>query len=172
MQLSYPKLAIPDQAEVLAFRAIDQILRSDDTLGRILVQYISWTGAYEDLFEPTLATCPYLRISPGGLGSSWETEGQHRMPMSIALSAAVVGSDFNQIGNLWGAIRKALFPPLDTAENQARNAYVKATTKGAGISRGILTAPSYGVAVDEKQAGARITRADGTLELVLLISTP
>lgn len=172
MKLNYPKLALPDSEEVTAFRAIDLILRSDERLQAVLARYLSWTGEVEDLLDVTAAECPYLKISPGGLGSTWETEGQHRMPMSVAISAAVVGSDFDQIGNLWGCIRRALFPPRDTAENTARSDYVKAATKAAGINRGILTAPSYGVAVDEKQSGARITRADGTLELVLLISTP
>jgi hypothetical protein len=177
MKLNYPKLPLPDAPETIAFRVIDNILRSDDTISNLCNGnpglYISWRGDAEDTFDPSVATCPFLRISPGGLGSSWETEGQHRMPMSIAIEAAVVGSDFDQIGNFWGAIRSALFPPRPGSDGTtARSDWVKAQTKAANISRGILTAPAYSIKADENTAGPRITRADGTLELVLLISTP
>jgi len=186
VKLSYPRLPIPDGPEKIAFRAIDYILRTDPTISTLCAiggaaggsdgdggLYLSWTGEIEDLWDATISTCPYLRISPGGLGSSWETEGQHRMPMSIAIEAAVVGSDFDQIGNFWSAIRSALFPARpDVSGTTARSDWVKATTVTAGISRGILTAPAYTVKVDESTNGPRIIRADGTLELILLISTP
>lgn|SRR5574343_1043492 len=184
MQLNYPRLALPDAPETVAFRAIDAILRTDPTITSLCQVpgaaggssgggglYLSWTGQIEDVWEPSATTCPFLRISPGGLGSSWETEGQHRMPMAIAIEAAVIGSDFGQIGNFWGAVRAALFPPR-TAEDAVRSDWVRATTQAAGIARGILTAPAYTVRVDDDTSGPRIIRADGTLELVLLISTP
>ena len=103
MQLNYPRLALPDAPETVAFRAIDAILRTDPTITSLCQVpgaaggssgggglYLSWTGQIEDVWEPSATTCPFLRISPGGLGSSWETEGQHRMPMAIAIEAGAV----------------------------------------------------------------------------------
>ena len=185
MQMSYPRLPLPDSEETVAFRAVDAVLRTDPTISSLCQvagaagssegsggMYLSWSGQYEDVSDPTYNTCPYLRISPGGLGSTWETEGQHRMPMAIAIEAAVVGSDFTQVGNFWGAIRRALFPPRDSDDNIARADWVRAKLQAANISRGILTAPAYTVKVDDSTGGPRIIRADGTLELVLLINTP
>ena len=170
--LSYPRLPLPDTAEVLAFDAVERILATDPVLAGVTETFLAWTGNLEDLWEPEINTCPFLRISPGGSPSGWETEGQHRMPMTVTIEAAVVGSDRRQIQRYWGAIRTALFPPRVIGDT-TRSDFIRTLTQQAGISRPILTAPAYGVIeIGELKGGPRITLATGTLELILLISTP
>jgi hypothetical protein len=67
MALASPKLKLPNAAEQLAFRCVDQILRSDPVLQTTVKAWRSWTGAPEDILDPTFATCPYLRISSNGV---------------------------------------------------------------------------------------------------------
>ena len=169
MKLNYPHLDLPDSEESVAFDAIEQILTTDPALSSVTQLFVAWRGDVEDLWEPTVSTCPFLRISPGGMASGWEQEGAHKMPMSIAIEAAVVGSDRRQIMNYWGAIRRALWPQGDAVRRDAN----RIITQGANICRPILTAPSYGcIEIGEAKGGSRITLASGTLELVLLINTP
>lgn len=172
LQLNYPRLALPAVAEELAFDAIEQILSTDPVLAAATETFLSWTGDTRDLWEPAVDTCPFLRISPGGSPSNWESEGQHRMPMTVTIEAAVVGSDRRQIQRYWGAIRTALFPPRLVGDS-VRSDYIRTLTQQAGIARPILTAPAYGcIEIGEAKGGARITLATGTLELILLINTP
>jgi hypothetical protein len=169
IKLNYPKLSLPDSPESIAFDAVEWILETDPQLMTATELFLSWKGNVEDLWDPAVNTCPFLRISPGGLPSGWETEGQHRMPMAVSIEAAVAGSDRKQMLRYWGAVRNALWPVNDPI----RQAAIQAKTIAAKISRPILSAPAYGVIeVGEKEGGPRITLATGTLTLILLISTP
>lgn len=154
---------------MIAFRAVDSILRHDPVLSSITEQMLSWRGEVEDVLDPTASTCPWLRISPSADVSWWETEGQHRMPMSITLEAAVMGSDITQMLNYWAAIRRALWPQGDATARDA----IRTAMQAARISRPILTQPSYTVMkLTDSDSGARITLAQGQLRLILLIDTP
>ena len=169
IQLNYPDLPLPAPPEETAFSAIEQILSTDEMLNSVTETFLAWRGNIEDTWDPTNSNCPFLRISPSGAESNWETEGQHRMPMEITIEAAVMGSDRRQIQRYWGAIRSALWPQNDPE----RRDFIRGLTQTAGISRPILTAPAYGVIeVGETKGGSRITLATGTLVLILLVSTP
>ncbi len=133
MALASPKLKLPNTAEQVAFRAVDQILRSDPVLQTTVKAWRSWQGAPEDILAPTFETCPYLRISPRPEASRWETEQQHRMPLNIMLEAAVAGSDTDQIMNFWGAIRTALYP--NNTVSSARLNQVMGIVQAARISK-------------------------------------
>jgi hypothetical protein len=165
MALASPKLALPNAAEQLAFRCVDQILRSDPVLSGLKVSFRSWTGAPEDILDPTFATCPYLRISPKSGQSKWATEQQHQVDLVIGIQVAVAGSDADQLFNFWGAVRTALFP-----RTAARLVTVQGMALTAQISKSIMTANGYGFSVTEQ--GLRMLIAAGTVQLVLLVQTP
>lgn len=167
MRLNYPRLSLPDSEETIAFRAVEAALKDDPTLNAVTRLFLAWRGDIEDLWEPTVTTCPFLRISPGGAGSAWATERQHLSPIAITIEAAVVGSDSDQITNYWGAIRRALFP-----QTTVLGLALEAKLTAAGIAKGTLTEPAFGVvSVGETSGGPRITLATGRLECKLLITT-
>lgn len=165
MPLAFPKLQLPDCPEVLAFRAIETILRTDPVLHKVTRDFNAWTGDASDVLPPTFATCPSLTMSPAPLPSDWEAEGQHKMPMAIAIMCVVAGSNRDQLMNYWAAVRRALWP-----EDPARFAFVRKLVLDAHITRPVLTASAYGVKLEEK--GVRLLIAEGTLKLILLINTP
>jgi hypothetical protein len=168
MALASPKLKLPNVAEQLAFRCVDQILRSDPILQTTVKAWRSWRGDPEDILDPTFATCPYLRISPAPGTSRWETEQQHRMPINISIQAAVAGSDADQLMNFWGAIRGALYP--NNSISQARLTTVMNMVNAANIAKSQLTMSGYGVMVTNE--GLRMLIAKGNLEVILLVFTP
>ena|SRR5208337_307925 len=164
MGLSYPQLKLPDSAEKIAFRAVDQMLRSDPLLSTTVKAWRSWRGEDVDILDPTFATCPYIRLSPVPESSSRQTEQQHRMPLDVRIQAAVAGSDFNQLSNFWAAIRTALYPT-----NAARRTTILNMANTALIARSQMTMNGYGVKVDD--TGLRMMIAQGTLQLILLVQT-
>lgn len=174
--LNFPVLPLPDGEETIAFRAVESILRNDVTLSGVTQLFLAWRGEVEDTWNPSLTTCPFLRISPAGMPSRRESETQHRMPMRITFEAAVVGSNVTAMTNYWAAIRRALFPQNNPTATAANRAIMQA----AGVSNGILMSPAYGVIkvgsdgslIAGNTGGQAITLAVGTLELVMLIMTP
>ena len=148
MALSFPKLALPDVEETIAYRCIDGILRSDPVLKRVVRDYNSWTGEASDVFAPTPATCPNLQIAPRPAGSRWETEGMHSCPFAIAITCAVNGSNVDQLMNLWGHVRRALWP-----SDPDRMLAIQAKVAAAHIIKPTLTMQGFGVQLQKDGAG-------------------
>lgn len=165
MALSYPKLLLPDAEETIAFRAVDSILRTDPTLKRILRDYNAWTGDPSDIAAPVPSTCPNLQIAPKPSSSKWETEGMHAMPFTVAITAAVNGSNCDQLMNLWGAVRRALWP-----SDAVRALAVRTIVVNAGITKPTMLMNAFGVQIQKD--GARVLMAQGSLNLYLLVNTP
>jgi hypothetical protein len=163
--LNYPKLAIPDVEETIAFRAVDSILRTDPTLQRVVKTWASWKGETADVFGPTPATCPTIGLAPKPNSSKWEAEGMHAMPFNVVITAAVNGSDVDQLMNFWGHIRRALWP-----SDPARELAIQTRIAEARITRPTMTMQGYGSQLQKD--GGRILAAQGTLNLLLLIGTP
>ena len=173
MRLNFPVLDLPAAEETLAFRAVETILRDDPALKAVTKLFLSWKGEVEDIWKPSVSTCPFLRITPIAGPSRRETEMEHRMPLDIEIMAAVLGSNSDNITNYWACIRRALFPQNSVAQLNAVLATIAAAqAKGAMISRAIITDQGYGVVANAKNDGDRITWSSGTLELVMLVSTP
>ena len=164
MALSYPKLKLPDSHESIAFRTVDQMMRSDPLLSTTVKAWRSWRGEAEDILDPTFSTCPYIRLSPVPETSSRQTETQHRMPLDIRIQAAVGGSDFNQLSNFWGAIRSAIFPIVEPRRTQILD-----MSNAVKITRSQMILNGYGVKVDD--TGLRMMIAQGTLQVILLVMT-
>lgn len=165
MPLSYPKLSLPNVEETVAFRAVDGILKHDPTLKRVVKDYNSWTGDASDVFGLTAATCPNLQIAPKPMPGTWESEGQQRLPFSIVITCAVNGTNVDQLMNLWGHVRRALWP-----HDPARMAAVQAIMATARITKGTLAMGAFGVHMPKD--GSRILIGQGALNVLLLISTP
>lgn len=164
MPLAFPVLKLPDVEETIAFRAVDFVLKHDSHLKRVLKTYNSWTGEPIDTVAPTSGTCAFLQIAPKPLPGQWESEGQQRLPLAIAITCAVNGTSVDQIMNLWGHVRRALWPADPTAY-----AAVSARMATAKITKATLSLGAYGAHLPKD--GGKILVAQGTLNLVLLIPT-
>jgi hypothetical protein len=135
--LNYPRLDLPAAQEVGAFRAVDRIIRQDPACRAAFGRSIySWTGDALDDAEPTWDTCPWIRLSPVPGRADWENVGQHRFPMSVAIELAAAGTRIDELMNLWGIVRAALFP-----QGPAQLAVVQGIIQAAGITIGLLVLP-------------------------------
>lgn len=166
MALAYPVLKLPDTAETLAFRAVETLLKTDPLLSVTIKSWRSWQGAPEDILDPTVQTCPYLRLSPRNGASSKETELQHRVILTCGIQVAVAGSNRDQLFNLWGAVRSALYPSGSAAHLRREN-----LAQVVGISKAVMTLNGYGI-TGNQDVGLRMLIAQGTLDLTMLVITP
>lgn len=163
--LNYPKLELPVAAEVAAFRAIDKIVRTDPVCKRTFNRSIySWTGDALDDAEPGFDTCPWMRLSPSPDPSGWGNSGQQRFPMTVGIELASAGTNIDNLMNLFGIVRYALFP-----QDPAQFAAVRAVIQAANITQGEFTRAAYAVRTDEKSN--KILKAAGNLELVIYVNT-
>ncbi len=165
MPLNFPKLDLPDSEETIAFRAVERILRNDPTLKRTLRHFHAWRGEQDDVLFPSPATCPELTIAPRPQASAWEAEGLHKMPFTIGFTLSVNGTNVDQLMNLWGAVRRALWP-----RDPVQMAAVRQIVVDAHITRPTLTLSGFGVQLQDR--GARVLIAQGQLNVLLLVSTP
>jgi hypothetical protein len=166
MSQSNPTLDLPAGPETASFRAFERVLKDDPILGPAVKTWVTWTGSNDDLLEPTFSSCPYLRLSPYPTSSDWVSEGQHKMPLTVNIQAAVAGTRADNLLNLWNAVRLALFPQSSVAAAEA----VRTVLQAAGVSKPTLRISAYAVGIDEK-SGCRLLIADGTIEFNMLIST-
>jgi hypothetical protein len=164
--LSFHKLQLPDAEETIAFRAVDKILKHDIVLKHVLKTYNSFTGSTIDLLTPTPAMCPYVQISPKPMQARWESEGEHRAPLTILILCAVEGSNADNLMNLFGCVRRALWP-MDPAKKAEVDAIKNATPV---IMKATLSLAGFGVIPLAK--GSSVIGAAGHLELLLHVPTP
>jgi hypothetical protein len=159
------KLDLPDAPETKIFRAVEQVLRDDAGLA-IVRTWATWRGEDIDSIEfPSSVQCPFLRISPLPTASDRETEIQHKMPITIRLFLAIVGTNVDNIMNLCGAVRAALFPQDNpTLRDQVRSAIML-----AGASIPVIRLNAYGMTTDEQ--GVPVMGAEGSIEFNTLIGT-
>lgn len=169
-EISSPKLPLPPAEETIALRAVVQVLADDPTLRACGVTMHAWTGDVADVDEPTVANCPYLRVTPTGGASGWTNQGQHELACELTIEAAVVGSDVDQLLNLWAAVRRALWPGKTVELRDARRSFFH----DAGIIKPTLTRPGFGVVVKDAADDqvVRFATATGTLTCTLHVNTP
>lgn len=164
-KLNYPDLGLPLAEEVAAYRAIVKIFKNDQIFGRAVNTWVTWDGSNIDDTDPAYALCPYCRISPFPSESSWITNDQHSMPLILRITLAVQGTNFDQIGNFWGAMRRALFPK----NNATQRAIVMDTLTTADITRPTIQVSAYGQ--NTEASGLKMMVADGTIKFGMKIYT-
>lgn len=143
-RISSPLLDLPQYQHTAIFRAVEQVLRTDQIFPRACNTFLCWRGTKADPWEPAFALCPYCRISPWPGGSSMATERQHSAPLIIAVECAVIGTNFDNIGNFWGLVWSAIF----SQANSARFAQVSALLMNAGVTRPVMTMQGFGTSPD------------------------
>jgi hypothetical protein len=143
-RLAYPQLDLPVFQHVAIFRAVEKVLRTDRIFPRACSTFLSWRGTNADTWEPSFALCPYCRISPWPGGSNMATERQHNAPLIIAAEMAVIGTDFDNIGNFWGLVFNAIWSQADLT----RFHQVTTMLLDAGVNRPVMTMQGFGTHPD------------------------
>jgi hypothetical protein len=168
--LSYPKLDIPTSQETAVFRVVDQVLSNDPALAATINTYLSWRGTNLDTIEPALNLCPFLRISPVTVQTQWATEIQHLARPSIIFEIATVGTNYDNLGNVWGLIRAAFFPQSMAAARDA----VQTTLRGPLgdlVTKPTIRLLAFGPFGGDEGGNGAMLVGRGTIEFGTLLHT-
>ncbi len=158
------RLALSDSIETTAFRAVVKVLQSDPTLKRVGVHWGAWDDTDEDMREISPALCPYVELSPSPGDTGWSEENQHKTNFNIDIFVTVAGSCADDVLNLWGAIRSALFPLDGSTQRDAVDAYL-----GPKIINGSFTRQPFQIV--PLPGSVRMLQGEGTLTLRINANT-
>ncbi len=164
--MTSPRLPLPDSAETLALRAVIRVLRSDPTLESVVRSWCVWDGSDADLMDRTKAGYPHVAVTPQPGSTSWAEESQHRSDVVLAIETFVSGTNADDSLNLWGAIRRALFPPLGSARRAAVAAQLAPL-----VHNGELIRQPFQFADPSGAAENQVSYGRGELRLLILADT-
>ncbi len=153
----------PDSPETKAFRAVEQVLRTDPQLKKIGVNFNTLTDDPGDVVDPSISQMPYLSLAPYAGGTGWYSEAEHESNVGVEIRLYVEGTHADDIMNFWAWVRGALFP-----QDPARRAVVDGLMSPLVIN-GQLTKQGFsGYSPDGK---ARALVAQGALVLRINVNT-
>lgn len=108
-------MSFPTSVFSNVFRQFVKILKNDPILKREVVSWNVWDGSSGDLRDPTLADCPYLRLTPAALTrmsfqTTWSSTRTLHTPMEITVDLMTKGTNVDVSNDFWHAIIKSIFP--------------------------------------------------------------
>ena len=167
---SAPKLDIPECCESKVFRTFEHILRNDFILGPATQTMVAFHDDDLQLQPISWSLCPYLSLKPFPSEGVWLTEGQHAMPLSIHITAAVRGLDVTNLMNYWALIRTALFPQTVAAVNAIQTLFANACAGSGGVmTKPTISMNGYGPMIDDE--GLRLMVAEGIIKFGMNVLT-
>jgi hypothetical protein len=145
MATRFGKLPFDDSPRVKVFRAVDDILRSDPQLQRVLSKpgaFRSWRGDAEDKLPFAQTQGVALRITPVPEAESWWYPGASKGDLVIQFEILVNGLALDDVENLFFAITRALRPQEDVL-GTANTVRKKLTDAGAMTGLVLFTDPAH-----------------------------
>lgn len=105
-------LNIPDSPRMRIFRAIDDRIRTDSVISRIVrpSSIRSWRGDPSDRHEFGISHAPAIRLTPHPGPETWQNMIAIRGLLLIDVEILVAGSCVDDLDNLWQAIYASINP--------------------------------------------------------------
>jgi len=107
-------IGLPQSERSAVFRALALILRQDPMLTATVRTFVDWSGGPNDNNPPTLAMCPYLRLTPTGSADEWASPATHVGALYINIEMMVAGYAVDDLADLWRAVIAAIYDPQGT----------------------------------------------------------
>lgn len=147
--LSNPTLpGLPASPRLTLFRAVDQLLRADPTLKRVIKpdSFKSWTGSSGDRNDPSIGGGPYIRLTPRCGSENWWSSAEQLGKLTIDVELCVRGTCWDDVDSLWYAMERVFYP----FDQEARQP-VRKRLRDAGSWTGLMsfTMPAYDPASGE-----------------------
>ena len=157
-------LALPDAPETIAVRAVVAILKTDPTLSRLNIQWQTWENDPTDEVDPTVTQLPYIQLTPAPGRSGWAEEAYHYADITITITIATAGTHRDDMLNLWGAVRMALWPAPGTPRRDYVNSLMVPLVFNGELNR-------QPFAIQMNDSGTKMLVASGALYLKLDVKT-
>jgi hypothetical protein len=118
-----PNLKLPVSLETKFYRGMVSRLQNDPVLRAVVKKWVIFGDC--SISQPATGDFPLVALAPSGERANTITEGSTDSPMSVDIVVYVNGTNVDDLLNMWGAIRAAIWTgdgslqPLMTASNCA-----------------------------------------------------
>jgi len=112
------------------FRAICDVIQQDATLSRVIKTFSVMNGQPIDTQDFTVAHTPAMRLVPSEGPDGWYGPAGLLGPLVIGVEICLRGSDFDDALDIYAAVRRALYPPIDTNKVAIHQRLVAAGAEG------------------------------------------
>lgn len=106
-------LDLPKSAYTKIYRAIEDQLKSDPVLQRVVKTWNIFQGKTQDFQAPSISQYPAIALLVSSSGMSPWSQATNEETMVIDIEIAVNGTDQDDLLNLWWAVQKALKPSTE-----------------------------------------------------------
>jgi hypothetical protein len=163
-----PRLKIPQSRHTTAFREIEQVLRSNPTLSKVVKTWKTWRGTANsnDRAGISVGLLPWVKLTPNVGPQSWATNRQQESQLNVQVEIATDGTCVDDPLDLWDAMRRALFP-VDNDEG----ATMRQRLKDAGAHSGVVTLSQVPYDPTPEAEASDILVARGTITLNVRVDT-
>ncbi len=150
-----PALKLPTGTRVALFRVLDDALRRDATLRRVVKAFKSWRGEPDDRTPPSIGQCPWVRLSISGGAERWWACSTMMGLLIVDVELQVPGTCLDDLDNLWSAVERAMYPDTAALQNAFRE---KLTAAGAHTGLVHFLQPAFDTSPDDADRLAGIGR--------------
>lgn len=106
----------PQSPRCAVFRALEGLIRHDPVIAANVRTIWSWTGLPTDDDPPTIAMCPWMRISPAHGPDDWRFPEAFTGYLFLQVELMVAGYDADDLMNFWWAVQRAIYPKDQAAK--------------------------------------------------------
>jgi len=95
------------------FRKLVELVQNDATIKRVIsrpASFRAWTGNPVDSQPFSIDIAPAVRFTPASGPEVWFTPNAQKGPLLVNVEMLVMGSDADDVMNLWWAIERAIYP--------------------------------------------------------------
>lgn len=103
-------LNLPTSPYTAIYREVIKILKENPTLHDVVKSWKEFVGKSDDFAPPPISAMPSIATQFSSSGMSPWSQGAHEETMVITLELAVVGTNADDLMDLWWAVLKALKP--------------------------------------------------------------
>lgn len=162
--MAHRKLALPAHARTRAYHRLEQLLKADPELGRVVRTWVLAAGEPRDDAPPAVAEMPWVKLWGAPASAAWASTLTVLCPLLLTVHVYVEGTDPADLLDLWGRVEGVLLP-RDAKARAALGAVVEGF-KGVMPQSLDVTATPAG-APEEGRPGWQRLRAQMKIDLYL-----
>ncbi len=139
-------LALPKASKTAVYRAMEQLVRDNPTIGRIIKpsSFRTWSGKPDDAKEFTFAIAPAMRWTPQPGPEDFRTPSMQVGPLFINCEVLLKGTNVDDLTNFWWALECVFYPGAIAVLAAGNNSVIQTLiTAGAHTGLVLFTQPGF-----------------------------
>jgi hypothetical protein len=169
------KLPLPDSPRLVAFRAVEAILRaSPDLVAAIAAdQWGTFDGDAFEIMEFGTGTEPAVMLSIAESDGQWWSPDTIESTLTIDVAFSIPSLLLDDVENLWWAVVRAFYPANPQLADPSPSDRIQSTLRAAGATTGLVMFSKMStarVAPDDDADGRFLAYGQLTLDVNMTIN--